>query len=233
MGNILQSQKLTMKEQCMKRFGSIVWGIMLIGISFLLFFPVTNKVYLELVATHPYLLGFVKFAILATMGEFLAVRIMKGQWEKIIGFIPKAVVWGVIGMLITFMFKLFPYGIQAMIEHGLLYGGSGFGGQILFAFYTSLIANAIFGPVFMAAHRISDRYIEMKILIQDVSIKKVIEAIDWPDFFGFVVGKTIPYFWLPAHTITFLLPGDYRILFSAYLSIVLGILLAFAKKSKK
>ena len=39
---------------------------------------------------------------------------------------------------------------------------------------------------------------------------------------------TIPLFWIPAQTITFLLPEDYRVLFAAFLSIVLGVLLAIA-----
>jgi hypothetical protein len=43
--------------------------------------------------------------------------------------------------------------------------------------------------------------------------------------------KTIPIFWIPAHTITFLLPSEYRVLSAAFLSIALGTILAFAKKS--
>ncbi|GAB1473896.1 hypothetical protein MASR2M69_13370 [Bacteroidota bacterium] len=40
----------------------------------------------------------------------------------------------------------------------------------------------------------------------------------------FVVGKTIPLFWIPAHTITFLLPDTYKVIFAASLSIVLGLI---------
>jgi hypothetical protein len=45
---------------------------------------------------------------------------------------------------------------------------------------------------------------------------------------GFVFKKTIPLFWYPAHTLTFLLPAEYRILFAALLGIVLGVLLSVA-----
>lgn len=45
--------------------------------------------------------------------------------------------------------------------------------------------------------------------------------------------KTCPYFWIPAHTIVFLLPNQYRVLVSAFLSIALGLLLAIAKKGKQ
>jgi len=43
-----------------------------------------------------------------------------------------------------------------------------------------------------------------------------------------VFKKTIPLFWIPAHTITFLLNPDYQVLFAAFLSIVLGAILAVA-----
>jgi len=46
------------------------------------------------------------------------------------------------------------------------------------------------------------------------------------------VRGTIPFFWIPAHTITFLLPGEYRILFAAVLGIVLGVFLAVATMKK-
>lgn len=47
---------------------------------------------------------------------------------------------------------------------------------------------------------------------------------------GLCFKKTIPFFWFPAHTITFLLPGDARVLFAALLGVVLGIFLAIAAR---
>ncbi|MCK7530557.1 MAG: Mpv17/PMP22 family protein [Marinilabiliales bacterium] len=41
-----------------------------------------------------------------------------------------------------------------------------------------------------------------------------------------VLKKTIPFFWIPAQTITFLLPPEFQILFAALLSTVLGVILA-------
>ncbi|MEL7656378.1 MAG: Mpv17/PMP22 family protein, partial [Bacillota bacterium] len=46
---------------------------------------------------------------------------------------------------------------------------------------------------------------------------------------GFTIIKTIPLFWIPAHTITFSLPGEYQIVVAAFLSIVLGIFLSLKK----
>jgi hypothetical protein len=56
--------------------------------------------------------------------------------------------------------------------------------------------------------------------------------INWNAQWGFVFKKTIPFFWYPAHTITFMLPSDQRVLFAAVLGIVLGVLLAVAASKK-
>jgi len=213
----------------MKRIGDAVWGIAILGISLLLLSPETNTIYIKMYSVHPYALGFLKFAVLAMLGELLAIRIAEKDWKMVKGFFPKMVVWGIIGIIITFMFKMFPIGIQGMIDHGMLFGAQGFVGKLLIGFYVSIVANFAFGPIFMAAHRISDTYIEMRTDGKNATVKKVVDAVDWPYFINVVVGKMIPLFWLPAHTLTFILPEDYRILFAAYLSIVLGVLLAVAK----
>ena len=54
--------------------------------------------------------------------------------------------------------------------------------------------------------------------------------IDWNGFVSFVVVKTIPLFWIPAHTVTFMLAPEYRVVVAAFLSIALGGILSFAKK---
>lgn len=63
-----------------------------------------------------------------------------------------------------------------------------------------------------------------------VKLSEVVKTIDWYGFIRFVVLKTIPFFWIPAHTVTFLLPAEYRVLAAAFLSIALGGILASAKR---
>jgi hypothetical protein len=63
-----------------------------------------------------------------------------------------------------------------------------------------------------------------------VGVAHVVAAIDWQGFVSFVLLKTIPFFWVPAHTVTFLLPPEYRVLSAAMLSIALGAILAFARR---
>jgi hypothetical protein len=52
--------------------------------------------------------------------------------------------------------------------------------------------------------------------------------LNWNVQWSFVFKRTIPLFWIPAHTITFMLPDEYRVLFAAALGIALGVILAIA-----
>lgn len=92
--------------------------------------------------------------------------------------------------------------------------------------------NLTFGIVFMAAHRISDAYIELRLHHKKPSFHDLVQTIDWNAFITFVVGKTIPLFWVPAHTIVFMLPNYLRVIVAAYLSIALGMILAYSKHRK-
>lgn len=189
----------------------------------------------ELTMAHPYLMGFIKFAILATIGELLAIRIVSGQWKAPSGMAYRATVWGVLGMGIVLMFEMFSAGTASAMTKGMLYSGGAM--QPFFkAFYTSAIMNLAFAPTFMAFHRFTDTTIDMVCgegrKIGDIRLAEVTNRIDWQGFVSFVVLKTIPLFWIPAHTITFLLPPEYRILVAASLSIALGAILAYAKRKK-
>jgi len=59
-------------------------------------------------------------------------------------------------------------------------------------------------------------------------IDDIVSRIDWKEFVSFIILKTIPFFWIPAHTITFLLPAEYRVLVASLLSVALGVILAFS-----
>jgi len=208
----------------MAKYGWTIWILLLAAIAAFLAVPSTRELFETATAAHPYIMGFVKFAILSMMGEFLAVRLVKGEWQRVNGMFAKMAVWGLLGMMIVAMFSLFTAGVSGATERGLLWTGDS---KFLFALYVSFIMNYTFGAVFMASHRISDYIIE-----NGGSISSAVTKIDWSGFIKFVVGKTIPLFWVPAHTITFLLPDQYRVLFAASLSIVLGLILSYAKLRK-
>ncbi|WP_126994035.1 Mpv17/PMP22 family protein [Thermosipho globiformans] len=209
--------------------GDFIWLGLFSLIVFLLVFKPTHQVYITLNRTHPYLMGFLKVSILATMGELLSIRLQQGKYLKPYGLFYRFLVWGFLGMCFVLVFELFASGTDAVMKKGLLPGNN----KVLHAFFTSALMNLIFAPTFMAFHRITDTYIDLgkgKITkIFSIKFSNVIDNIDWQKFFGFVILKTIPFFWIPAHTITFLLPPEYRVLTAAMLSIVLGILLSLRK----
>ena len=56
-------------------------------------------------AEHGMVMSFLKFAVLSTLGELLGLRISTGQYlRKGFGVLPRAVVWGVLGMGINLAF---------------------------------------------------------------------------------------------------------------------------------
>jgi len=212
--------------------GDFLWLSILILIAVFLLIPSTHALFSEVSKSYPYIMGFVKFSILATMGELLALRIVNKRWTKQKGFIPKFIVWGLLGVVIVLMFSIYEQGVIGSIANKMLFAGEGNLSTILTSFYISAIMNLTFAPVFMAFHRITDICIDNKIDKKKQSISEIIKIVDWSGFINFVVCKTIPYFWIPAHTITFLLPTEYRVLFAAMLSIVLGLILSYARLKK-
>ena len=213
------------------RKGDFLWiGGIVLAVLFIVS-PQTNPIFLSMTSAHPYMMSFAKFAILATMGELLALRIRSGKWSKSVGMMYKAIVWGLFGMWITLAFQLFAGGVIAAQAKGYLPGE---GSSLLFAFFTASTMNLIFAPVFMACHKCTDSYINLNVggIIKKPSLNDVLKDADWNSYVNFVLLKTIPFFWIPAHTITFLLPSEYRIVAAAFLSIALGIFLALANKKK-
>ncbi|MDK2822429.1 MAG: hypothetical protein PWQ67_406 [Clostridia bacterium] len=212
--------------------GDLIWlGVLGLVILFLII-PWTHQVFVAMTQNHPYFMGFIKVFILATMGELLALRIATNFWKRPIGLLYRAIIWGFLGMSFVLIFDIFASGVSAALTKGLLPGQ----GKLAFAFFTSTIMNLAFAPVMMAFHRITDTYLDLADgeirNVPRIQLAKVVEHIDWNGFISFVVLKTIPFFWIPAHTITFLLPGEYRVLLAAFLSIALGAILAFAKRKR-
>ncbi len=210
--------------------GDLYWVLALAGVCAFLLMPATHEIFSVMTKNHPFIMGFIKFAILATMGELLAIRIGSGDWKIPSGLVARAAIWGFLGMVIVAIFKIFAGGVISVLDTGLIPGK---GNSFVFAFLTSTFMNTTFAPTMMAFHRYTDTYIDMKSEgASDISVTAITNRIDWNSFVSFVVIKTIPMFWIPAHTVTFMLPAEYRVLAAAFLSIALGAILAFAKRKK-
>ncbi len=216
------------------------------------FIPATGffDTFKSLTETHPFIMAFFKFAILATLGEMLALRIRKGVYnEKGFGIVPRMMVWGFLGMCITMAMMIFKTGVPAFME---AVGGCKKGslaaiflaeeltwGKVGVAFCVSVLMNSIFAPVMMTFHKCTDIHIldnggTVRGLLRPMKMREIMSTkVNWDVQWNVVFKKTIPLFWFPAHTITFILPPTFQVLFAALLGVALGLILALAGGSKK
>lgn len=216
------------------------FGICILCIAVILIFvaiiaiPATNKVFTSLTNAHPFIMGFVKFAFLATVGEIIALRLKSKTWSFPTMIWLRFIIWGILGAWITFMMTSFKYAITGLIADNVIWciaDSSLFGARLIKAFCISAIMNTTFGPTFMALHKITDKWIDLNVAKQPKKLMDTVKAVDWAQFVSFTILKCVPFFWIPAHTLTFLLPSEYQVVVAALLSIALGILLNL-KKSK-
>lgn len=210
--------------------GHFIWGGLFLAFCLVLAVPSSREAFITFTDTYKLIGGFLKFSVLATMGELLAKRVGTGEWEFSSYFFTRALIWGLLGVLITMIFTIYATGVVKLQAIGLLPFE---GAALSFAFFTATLMNVTFGPTFMYAHRISDTYLDMRHEgVKNITMTKVVQRIDTASFVTFVVMKTVPFFWIPAHTLTFLLPSQYRVLAAAMLSIALGLILTVAKKKQ-
>ena len=195
-------------------------GVVLLTVIFVYCF--TTDFFLSYAGEVMVLAGFVKFFFLATIGDFIGARLKEGYWKIPRRILYKALVWGFIGAVIVFVFTIFKAGVIKLQSIGYL----PFEGVLVAtAFFTSLFMNVIFAPTMMAFHRVSDQFLD-----GSESIEAAVKEVNWVHFYKVVLLKTIPFFWIPAHTITFSLPVEYQVIFAAVLGIALGLLLRIFQK---
>ena len=203
-----------------------------------------------LTKNFPFIMAFFKFAILAVFGEMWALRIRKGVWnEKSFGVLPRMVVWGVLGMCITMAMMIFKSGVPVFLAAAgkcdkqllidIFTSPTLTWGKVGIAFAVSVAMNTIFAPVMMTFHKCTDIHIlenggTLAGLFKPLKMREIISTkVNWDVQWNVVFKKTIPLFWFPAHTITFILPSNLQVLFAALLGVALGLILALAGGSKK
>ncbi len=164
--------------------------------------------WVSFVNEHPILSSMLQFAVLGTVGEILGMyvrtRKLSMKWYILLG---KAAIWAVLAVMIKYAFTGFGGFVAALVEHQMLpeYGTP---------FFISAFMNIMFGPIMIASHRLLDNLLERK--------------WNWLGMKGALL--TLVWFWIPAHTVTFMLPSDFRITLAAVWSVVLGIIMGFFKK---
>lgn len=219
------------------------------------FIPATGflKSFNSLTANYPFVMSFFKFAVLSTLGEMIGLRIRKGHYnEKGFGIVPRMMVWGFLGMGIAMAMMIFKSGIPVVLgtigswttgraesiqAAQQVFAGDLSWGKVGVAFCVSVAMNSIFAPVMMTFHKMTDHHIlatggTVRGLLSRMDYATTLKSLDWDTQWNFVFKKTIPLFWFPAHTITFLLPAGMQVLFAAVLGVALGVILALANNNK-
>jgi len=242
-------QESELKNSFMKRDIIFIFCVA-VFLSPFIFIPQVMNGYLWMNGHHPFAMAALKFAILATLGEVIGLRIRTGAYHKPgFGILPRAIVWAFLGICIKAAFVIFAKGAPGILttlgvdqNWNQLLGKSIFETRswwhVLAAFTISATMNTFFAPVFMTFHKITDTHIEqtggtIHGIFSPVKPGKILKSINWDVQWNFVFLKTIPLFWIPAHTITFMLPPQHRILFAAILGVVLGVILSIASLKGK
>lgn len=166
--------------------------------------------YIDFVKAQPIISSMIQFAILGTIGDIISFCLISKKWElpykaKII--LLKMLEWAFLAVLIKYAFIGFNGFVESLITHNYLPELSGLGKS--FAISTSM--NLQFGPFLVLMHRLLDN------LIAKQNNWKNIDK-------GFY---SLLWFWIPAHTITFILPKEFQIGLAAIWSLALGIILGF------
>lgn len=171
--------------------------------------------YAEWVRNNPLLSAAIQFAILGTLGEVISFCIQKkraGLPCSYFQLLCKALAWALLGVIIKYGFAGMKGFTHALLDHGLLpaFCGAGLG----WAVALSTLTNLFFGPQMMFFHRLEDN------LIMGERGFAGLEKAWW----------TLIWFWIPAHTVTFVLPAEYQIGLAAVWSVVLGVIMGLTRK---
>ena len=209
------------------RFITLVWLVVFAVAIAVLAFPASRDRFAALTRSYPYLMGMLKIGILGTMGELLGGRIVSGRWiVRGIRLHERFIVWAFLGIVFTAVFPLFSHGVDGLLRQGLLPGQ---GSSFLGAFWKSFFMNIIFAFPMMTFHRFTDTLIGRGTLFGRWRVVETFTSIDWRNMFSIVAASCV-WFWIPAQTVTFLLPPEFRIMSAAFLAIVLGFILGMAKR---
>ena len=171
--------------------------------------------YTAIVHDYPFTSAMVQFAILGTLGDCIA-RWLRAR-RFVVPFPPKEFIWKFIewaflAILIKVAFVGFAGFVDTLLDYDIL--PAVFETGFLNAFAISVTMNLQFGILLVLLHRILDGLPFGK--------------INWANISGGLY--SLLWFWIPAHTVTFMLPQQYRIGLAALWSVMLGLILGWFNK---
>jgi len=173
-------------------------------------------IYINWVNQYPIFSAFVQFAILGPFGEIIAASIVARRPAlpcSPMQMLGKVLAWAVLGVVIKYGFAGMKGFVKGLLENQML--PMWFSGGIGFALAASVFTNVLFGPQMMLFHRLEDN-----LILKTKGYAGIENAF-----------KTLIWFWIPAHTITFCLPSSFQIGLAALWGLVLGVILGLSKKS--
>ena len=166
--------------------------------------------YINLVTAHPILTAMAQFAVLGTIGEIASKWMIARRLFMpfdIAATLLKMLEWALLAVCIKYAFVGFYGFVDSLAAHDMLPEL----GRLGKAFAISVTINLQFGPFLVIAHRLMDNIIARK--SNWVGLDKGLLSLLW--------------FWIPAHTLTFILPKPFQIGLAALWSVALGIILGF------
>ena len=168
------------------------------------------NLYLDFVKAYPIISAMIQFAILGTLGDIVSFWIVRKRIFSpydLKTILLKMFEWALLAIFIKYDFVGFNGFVESLITHNYFPNLNGLGKS--FAISTSM--NLQFGPLLVLLHRLLDNLIARQNNWKNID--KGFYSLLW--------------FWIPAHTITFILPKEFQIGLAALWSLALGIILGF------
>lgn len=168
------------------------------------------------VQAHPFLSAALQFGLLGTLGEIVAASLRARRLAlpcTVPQLLAKVLAWALLGLVIKAGFVGMKGFTRALLDHHILpaFLGSGLG----WAFALSALTNTFFGPQMMLFHRLEDN-----LILRRQGFDGMEPAL-----------RTLVWFWIPAHTLTFSLPVEFQVGLAALWSLALGMILGLSAGS--
>ncbi len=170
--------------------------------------------YIDTITKYPFQAAFIQFAILGMVGDWIAASVMRKKFSYTpVKFVLKMLGWGILGLIIKVGFAGM-LGFTTAVFDKFHWSTTN---RLFFALCMSTFTNVIFGPQMMFFHRWEDN------LMQGTKGYKGME----------IAIKSLIFFWIPAHTVTFSLSNhDAQVGLAAAWSLALGLILGIANRKK-
>lgn len=171
--------------------------------------------YVTFVRNYPFVSAMIQFAVLGTLGDYTSTRLSDSNF-KLSNFkvLSKMLVWATLAVFIKIAFIGYEGFLAALVLNRIL-PEVFFENDFLNALTRSVSMNLQFGVFLVLFHRLLDN-----VVLQRKNWKNLNKAF-----------LSLLWFWIPAHTITFMVSKDYQIGLAALWSFALGLLLSFFARS--